>query len=198
MEAGEVKELREIIGRADFTHLVPAPVLEEVLPKFYPIIFNEGERVIQRGSSAGAFLIIASGKMDVIVQNEQGEDFVLKTLVPVDYVGEMALLTGSTRNATIITRETVKAYILGKAAFSYLLESVPEVKDFFLRVAERRRKDVNNCFLNKDTAVKSKESKESKVSKRSLSTKTHGKGDSAEDRKSSRKKADTGKQVKKG
>jgi len=152
MEPAEVKELREIIGRADFTHLVPAPVLEEVLPKFYPISFKKGEKVIQRGSSAGAFIIIASGKMDVIVQNEKGEEFVLKTLVPVDYVGEMALLTGSTRNATIITTEDVKAYILGKAAFSSLLELAPAVKKFFLKVAERRKKDVQKSITGEEKA----------------------------------------------
>ncbi|MHC9539511.1 MAG: cyclic nucleotide-binding domain-containing protein [Vulcanimicrobiota bacterium] len=191
MEPGELNELRQIIGRADFTHLVPTPVLEEILPKFYPISFKEGERVIQRGASAGAFIIIASGKMDVIVQNEKGEDFVLKTLVPVDYVGEMALLSGSTRNATIITREQVKAYLLGKAAFSYLLEAVPEVKEFFLKVAERRQKDVKKKALDMEKDTQCRETK------KAASTKTREKGDSRGAGSSSRKKTDTGAKGKK-
>ncbi|MGV8119160.1 MAG: cyclic nucleotide-binding domain-containing protein [Candidatus Xenobiia bacterium LiM19] len=186
MEPGELKELRQILGRADFTHLVPTPVLEEILPKFYPISFQEGERVIQRGSSAGAFIIIASGKMDVIVQNEKGEDFVLKTLVPVDYVGEMALLSGSTRNATIITREQVKAYLLGKAAFSSLLEAVPEVKEFFLKVAERRQKDVKKSVLDIEKGTQCRETR------KGASAKTPVKGDSRGAGSSSRKKTDTG------
>jgi len=190
MEPGDLKELRKIIGRADFAHLLPTSVLEEILPKFYPITFKEGERIIQRGSSAGAFIIIASGKMDVIVQNEQGEDYVLKTLVPVDYVGEMALLSGSTRNATIVTKEQVKAYLLGKSAFSHLLEAVPEVKDFFLKVAERRQKDVKkkDIDMEKDT--------ESKVAGKAGATKARVKRESGRARSSSRKKTDTGDQGK--
>lgn len=142
MNSHEEQELREALEKADFSQLISQDVYEKLIPKFYPISFAKGEKVIQKGTSAGAFLILAKGRLEVLIQNEKGEDIKVKSLGPGNYVGEMALITGDVRNATVVARNFVKAFILGRSAFEHLLTEVPAIRDFFSEVSERRRKDI--------------------------------------------------------
>jgi CRP-like cAMP-binding protein len=143
MNKEELTALKDIIGRTDFIHLIPESALERHLGRFYPISFTDGELIFREGKSAGAFLIVAEGKLDIYITDEKGRENKIKTLQAVDYVGETALLSGDVRNATVKAHDGVKAYILGKAAFDNLLEEIPAVKEFLLEVAERRKKDTS-------------------------------------------------------
>jgi CRP-like cAMP-binding protein len=45
-----------------------------------------------------------------------------------DFVGEMALVTGRPRNATVTTKSTVRALVITDRAFSRLLASSPTIQ----------------------------------------------------------------------
>jgi CRP-like cAMP-binding protein len=143
MDREEMKALKKILGRTDFIYLVPESAIERFLGKFYSLSFKDGEMIFKEGKSAGAFLIVAEGKLDIFVTNDKGEEIKIKTLEAVDYVGEAALLSGDVRNATVRAHNEVKAYILGKASFDALLGEVPGVREFLLKVVEKRRKDAS-------------------------------------------------------
>jgi CRP-like cAMP-binding protein len=62
--------------------------------------FAAGETVIQQGSGAAAFFVIASGEARVVVDGKER-----RSLGPGDYFGEMALIDVGTRTATVIAAE---------------------------------------------------------------------------------------------
>ena len=150
MDVKEEKRLRKVLQKVDFAHLIGPEVREKIIQKFYSISFNKGELVLQKGASAGAFLIIASGRLEVFVPGKEGGEVRVKTLGPGEYVGEIALLSGEVRNATVRAKATVKGFILGKSAFEYLLGEVPALRAFFLMVSERRRIDSRHKAENPD------------------------------------------------
>jgi CRP-like cAMP-binding protein len=59
--------------------------------------FAAGETIIQQGSGAAAFFVIATGEAKVLVDGEER-----RTLGPGDHFGEMALIDAGTRTATVI------------------------------------------------------------------------------------------------
>ena len=83
--------------------------------------FDAGEVIIRQGEVGDKFYIIESGVVDV--SGEKG-GVPLKdvTLAAGDFFGEVALLTGAPRNATIIAREPVGVFTLAKEHFDQALQ----------------------------------------------------------------------------
>jgi CRP-like cAMP-binding protein len=71
--------------------------LAQVASVFKERRFTAGETIIQQGSGAAAFFVIATGEAKVLVDGEER-----RTLGPGDHFGEMALIDAGTRTATVI------------------------------------------------------------------------------------------------
>jgi CRP-like cAMP-binding protein len=146
MEHGEIDNLKKILAMEDFAHLLTSQAIERVVPKFYPITFRSGELILQQGMPAGALLLVASGRLQVFSQGEGGREILVSILEPVNYVGEMALLAGETRNASVRALDDIAGYILGKASFEQLLAEIPSLKEHFLAVAKKRKLEMLGKF----------------------------------------------------
>jgi CRP-like cAMP-binding protein len=71
--------------------------LAQVASVFKERRFEAGETIIQQGSGAAAFFVIASGEARVLVDGEER-----RTLGSGDHFGEMALIDAGTRTATVV------------------------------------------------------------------------------------------------
>jgi CRP-like cAMP-binding protein len=84
--------------------------------------FKAGETVVQEGSSGAGFFVVENGQAEVTVAgNPRG------TLGAGDHFGEIALLTGSDRTATIVATSDLHCYGLTPWDFKPLVESNPEI-----------------------------------------------------------------------
>jgi small-conductance mechanosensitive channel/CRP-like cAMP-binding protein len=100
---------------------------------------TEGKVLMQMGESSDSMYVIAEGALDVAV--ERGDELsVIATLWPGEWVGEMSLLTGEPRNATVITHTASVLYVIGKPAMADLFEKNPELIPVLAQIAGRRRK----------------------------------------------------------
>ena len=81
--------------------------------------------LINEGDASDAMYLIKEGKVDVIVTNENGEQFVLSTLKQGDNFGELSLLDDHPRSASIITLEKSIFIVLHKADFLRLAAFAP-------------------------------------------------------------------------
>jgi CRP-like cAMP-binding protein len=66
---------------------------------------NEGEIVLSEGDGGTSFYVVATGRLAVSKRDDQGEAVVLARLGEGDFFGEMALLSGAPRAATVIAEE---------------------------------------------------------------------------------------------
>jgi len=97
------------------------------------------DRVIfMEGDPGNRFYIIARGRVEVLIGNEESGRSV-RWLEDGDYFGEMALLDGKPRNATIRTVTPVLLLSLGRRQFNELLGSESELKALIEKEAELRR-----------------------------------------------------------
>jgi CRP/FNR family cyclic AMP-dependent transcriptional regulator len=84
--------------------------------------FAEGDTVIEEGATGAGFFIIEDGYADVTVGGEHR-----RTLQPGDHFGEIALLTGSERTATIVAKTQLHCYGLTAWDFKPVVEDNPEL-----------------------------------------------------------------------
>jgi putative ABC transport system ATP-binding protein len=104
-----------------FTRLTPrtlTEVADEVIPEKHPA----GAVIVRQGDPGDKFYIVKSGSVDVIVDDGAARRTVA-TLGKGDFFGEAALLTGAPRNATIVAKEDLVVYTLGKEQFQAVLQA---------------------------------------------------------------------------
>ena len=82
--------------------------------------FAAGDDLVRQGEPGTAFFIIVSGRARV---NRDG--ITLRELGPGDFLGEIALVDGSPRTATVAALEPVGAVTVQRADFLDLLERLP-------------------------------------------------------------------------
>jgi len=85
-------------------------------------IFAAGEIVTAEGSPADGFYVIDSGDADVTVEGQPRG-----TMSAGDYFGEIALLMGSERTATIAARSELRCYVLRPGDFRVIVEGDPTI-----------------------------------------------------------------------
>jgi CRP/FNR family cyclic AMP-dependent transcriptional regulator len=84
--------------------------------------FKAGSTVTQEGASGAGFFVVESGEADVTVGGEQRA-----TIGAGDYFGEIALLTGSSRTATITAKTDLACYGMTPWDFRPLVEGNPKL-----------------------------------------------------------------------
>jgi CRP-like cAMP-binding protein len=88
------------------------------------------------GATGWEFIILVEGEADVVrgvrVVNELG---------PGDFVGEIALVSGKPRTATVRTRGPARILVVGASAFRTLMRDVPSIKDKVLAALTARIAD---------------------------------------------------------
>ena len=96
--------------------------------------FRAGDDIVVEGDSSGSFYIIVRGRVEVIQGNSR-----IASLEDGDYFGEIALLTGSARIATVraLTRSTCIA--LDKESFDAFLAQSPGLEEQISQVAAERQ-----------------------------------------------------------
>jgi CRP-like cAMP-binding protein/cytochrome P450 len=75
--------------------------LNRLLPNFTLARFRPGDAIVHQGDPADLFYIIVSGRVEVVNHRPGGEDLILGELGAGEWFGEMALLLGRTRTATV-------------------------------------------------------------------------------------------------
>jgi CRP/FNR family cyclic AMP-dependent transcriptional regulator len=78
--------------------------------------------IVGEGQHALSFHLILDGEADVTVHGEAR-----RTLKPGDYFGEVAVIDGKPRSASVITKTPVRAWAITGSAFRNLLEDEPTV-----------------------------------------------------------------------
>ncbi len=102
--------------------------------------FGRGEAITRQGAKAHWLYIMNKGKAEVRVTVD-GDNLSKKvaTLSAGDFFGEMGLMTGEPRTATVVAETNVECYKLDKEAFHEIIQRRPEVAEDISHVLARRR-----------------------------------------------------------
>jgi cAMP-dependent protein kinase regulator len=83
-------------------------------------------RVIQEGAPGDCMYIIKSGEVEVSTSDPKGKKLVLATLQEGDFFGEISLITGHARSASVTTLRATELIRLGKEDFDRVMPRHPE------------------------------------------------------------------------
>jgi CRP-like cAMP-binding protein len=103
-------------------------------------LFSKDAIILSEKDSGTALFIIISGKVKItrISNDEEDKEVILSILNPSDFFGEMALLDGLTRSATVTAMEESKVFIIQRNDFLELIKNHPEVSVALLQELTQR------------------------------------------------------------
>jgi CRP-like cAMP-binding protein len=94
--------------------------------------FRRDEVVFHMDDPGDSLHILASGSMKVALPSLDGEEAIIASLRVGDFFGELALLDGAPRSATVTALEASETMVLPRHAFLALLDADPQVRDALL------------------------------------------------------------------
>ncbi len=101
--------------------------------------FGAGETMTRQGAVAHWLYILAAGSAEVRVSSDDGATKTVATLDAVSYFGEMGLMTGEPRLASVMASTDAECYRLDKKGFERILKQRPEIaKEISQTLAHRR------------------------------------------------------------
>ena len=144
-----------------------AEELAAVAPGLRYAPFARGEQITKQGAVAHWLYILFDGKCEIRVSAD-GEDRVVKQLEAPAFFGEMGLMTGEPRAATVVAVTDCDCYRLDKEAFHEIITRRPEIaRDISTILAQRR---VELQAVREDLDVASRARRIDMEKKRLLST----------------------------
>lgn len=127
---------RELVGTPVFEGLDPS-ALDEIASRMRTRSFGRGELICREGDPGETLLVMRSGLADVTVQSSDGERRVAR-LRRGDVVGEMSLLSGQRRSATVRTVVPTEALELDRDGFTAAVARHPGLLLNVGRILSRR------------------------------------------------------------
>lgn len=116
--------------------------LTELAPFFATETFQPGREIVRQNDPGDKFYIIARGKMEVWRTEEQsGNATRVAVLQDGDYFGEITLITGFPRTATVRTVTVCTCISLERGQFNRMLERFPELRRQMSEVAVQRLRE---------------------------------------------------------
>jgi CRP-like cAMP-binding protein len=112
--------------------------LDALLPRGQVVHFGKGEKLIRQGEKGDSMFILVDGEARVVVERNGSAKEVAR-LASGDCFGEMSLLTGEQRSATVVANTDCVVVEIGKVVLSCSLRDHPELLSKLSELLARRQ-----------------------------------------------------------
>jgi CRP-like cAMP-binding protein len=127
--------LAEELGRVDLFADLPKKQRQVIADLCREQRFAPGDVLVTQGDESGRFFLIAEGIVDVVIGTRT-----VNSLGPGQFFGEIALIDGEPRTASIVATTAVRAYSLASFSLRPLLKQEPLLTyRLLLKVCSRLR-----------------------------------------------------------
>jgi CRP-like cAMP-binding protein len=107
--------------------------------------FARGDAITKQGNNAHWLYILAFGEAEVLYEPPGAPAQVIGAVRAGQFFGEMALMSGETRSATVRAKTDVECYRLDRASFQELLRARPEIASEVRRIVGARKPDLEQA-----------------------------------------------------
>lgn len=109
--------------------------------------------IVHAGDPTDALYVLVNGSIKVMNTNEEGREVILSILGPGEFFGEMGMIDGSPRSATVVSIEACEVITIAKEDFGKVLAENYEIalhimKSLVQRLREADRKIENLALLD--------------------------------------------------
>ena len=153
--SGRAPNLAELFRQQPLFDSLENSQIERLMRSHKLARFGRGERIIEQGAPGHSMYILSRGTAKVVLKHNQQES-VIKMLEEGDCFGEMSLLTGATRAATIVAETDCEVIEIGKSALRELLLQNPRLAENLSETVTNRRVELEAGMIPADQGTDAK------------------------------------------
>jgi CRP-like cAMP-binding protein len=132
--------MAEAIAGVPVFATLPAEAHQALAASASERLFADGDAIVREGDGGGSMFVVRRGRVAVTVGADHREVAVTEAG---GYFGEMSLLTGDPRTATVIARGDCTVLEIAADAFRTYVQSRPEVLEHLAEAAAARRRTLD-------------------------------------------------------
>ncbi len=117
---------------------LPEETIEKISQVGFRRTYKKDSIILMEDEVGGALFIIVNGKVKVTRTSNDGREVILNILTESDIFGEMALLDGQTRSATVSALENSELFIIQRNQFLEFLKEHPEISIALMQELSKR------------------------------------------------------------
>src|SRR5207253_3060703 len=118
------------LDRVDLFEQIPPEEKKQLCHSMKVAPFTKGEVITMQGASAHWLYVLAKGEVEIRVRSDNGghEKVVTRMTAP-NVFGEMGVMTGEPRTASVVAVSEVECYRIDKDAFRQVVHNRPEIAE---------------------------------------------------------------------
>jgi len=132
----EASEVLDRVEHIEMLHSLSPSEMQAIIPLLKPLTVKPGTVLCREGAPGNALFLIVEGDADIFKGPQ-----LMAQLGAGEMFGEMALLTGEERSATVIARTPMELYELDKGDFDAMLSHAPQLASGLSRILARRLRE---------------------------------------------------------
>src|SRR5207302_8228172 len=125
-----------------------------------PAPFGRGEIITRQDSAAHWLYVLAKGDCEVRVRGEGGVEKLVARISGPNVFGEMGVMTGERRTASVIAATEVECYRIDKDIFKSVLRNRPEMANVISQLMAKRRVELESVRVGLDAEARNRRVKE--------------------------------------
>ena len=139
-EQPPLEDAEQLLGTLSVFRMLDADELGALARSARPLALGPMERFVIQGTAGTSLFVVADGEVEVVLRRAQGPDLKVATLGRGEVIGEMSLLTGEPRAATVRAVDGALVYEIGQSQYAPLLHTHREwVEELAVIMEERLR-----------------------------------------------------------
>jgi len=137
----------QLLQRIEFLAALNDEQRSLLAQRLAPQLFARGEIIFRQGDPGNTFHIIKHGQVEATVQSSDGHTIHGRVMKAGDYFGEVSLLTGEPRSATIRAAEDTEVLTMGKEDMRRLLETNSQLAEHVSRTLTQRQQIIREQWI---------------------------------------------------
>ncbi len=114
-------------------------IIDKLNAGLEPIFLEKGDQLLRQGDPGDAMFLLDDGLLSVYLEPVDGQSRIdLNSIMPGSIVGELALISGQPRNASVEASEPSTLFKLSRSSFETIVEQYPEVEAAMFTVIQPR------------------------------------------------------------
>jgi CRP-like cAMP-binding protein len=134
-----MSEAAVLSGVPFFGEVLDAAQVKTLAAKTHERLYRSGAVLMEEGEFGTSMLVLTEGRVRVSIDDGRGGRRDVADLGAGDIVGEMSLMTGARRTATVTALTEVAGLEITKVALESVIARSPELLDRFCAMLERRK-----------------------------------------------------------
>ena len=125
---------------------LPERLLSELFEGAVAHDLRDGEVLFRAGDVGDGCYRIQTGLAKVIVTSRQGEERIISLLGPDAIVGELSMIDGGPRSASVVAIANCSLSFLSRAKFQTCIEAHPELTTYLMKTLARRLRGTDDAL----------------------------------------------------